>query len=102
MKVKSQTHQTQMYEGAPWCLGRYDSFMINKPQLITLLGHDYVIWKDESGNLNALDNICPHAGANLAKGGYILDFKGKSCLACPYHGNNFFFEQSNFWLLSRI
>ncbi len=48
----------------------------DKPQLITLLGHDYVIWKDEEGQLNALDNICPHAGANLAKGGYILDFKG--------------------------
>ena len=39
------------------------------------------------GNLNALDNICPHAGANLAKGGYILDFQGNNCLACPYHGN---------------
>jgi phenylpropionate dioxygenase-like ring-hydroxylating dioxygenase large terminal subunit len=84
MKVESKT---QMYQGAPWCLGRYDSFEINKPQLITLLGHDYVIWKDKEGNLNALDNICPHAGANLAKGGYILDFQGKSCLACPYHGN---------------
>lgn len=76
-----------MYEGAPWCLGRYDSWKINEPQLITLLGHDYVIWKDEVGNLNALDNICPHAGANLAKGGYIVDFQGKNCLACPYHGN---------------
>ncbi|MEM9924702.1 MAG: Rieske 2Fe-2S domain-containing protein [Cyanobacteria bacterium P01_D01_bin.50] len=84
MKVENQT---QMYKGAPWCLGRYDSFKTNKPQLITLLDHDYVIWKDKEGNLNALDNICPHAGANLAKGGRILDFKGKSCLACPYHGN---------------
>ena len=88
MKVETKPQTpTQMYEGAPWCLGRYDSFTINQPQLITLLGHDYVIWKDESGNLNALDNICPHAGANLAKGGYILDFQGRSCLACPYHGN---------------
>ncbi len=77
----------KMYEGAPWCLGRYDSFEVNQPQLITLLNHDYVIWKDEDGVLNALDNICPHAGANLAQGGYIVDFQGKSCLACPYHGN---------------
>lgn len=84
MKVASKT---QMYEGAPWCLGRYESFEINQPQLITLLGHDYVIWKDKAGNLQALDNICPHAGANLAEGGYILDFEGKDCLACPYHGN---------------
>lgn len=79
--------KTQMYEGAPWCLGRYSSFEVNQPKLITLLGHDYVIWQDESGNLNALDNICPHAGANLAKGGYVVDFQGKNCLACPYHGN---------------
>ena len=77
----------QMYEGAPWCIGRYDSFEVDRPKLITLLGHDYVIWRDKSGNLNAIDNICPHAGANLAKGGYIVDFQGKDCLACPYHGN---------------
>ncbi len=80
-------NKTQMYEGSPWCLGRYESFAIDKPLLITLLDRDYVIWKDKAGNLNALDNICPHAGANLAKGGHIVDFKGKSCLACPYHGN---------------
>lgn len=77
----------QMYEGAPWCLGRYDSFEIDKPRLIKLLGHDYVIWKDKTGKLNAIDNICPHAGANLAKGGYVVEFEGKACLACPYHGN---------------
>jgi phenylpropionate dioxygenase-like ring-hydroxylating dioxygenase large terminal subunit len=79
--------RNQMYEGAPWCLGRVDSFEIDRPKLITLLGHDYAIWQDESGNLNAIDNICPHAGANLAQGGYIVDFQGKKCLACPYHGN---------------
>ena len=79
--------QTQTYTGMPWCLGRYDSFEIGKPQLITLLEHDYVIWRDRSGNLNAIDNVCPHAGANLAQGGYITDFQGKDCLACPYHGN---------------
>jgi len=77
----------QMYEGAPWCLGRYESFEVDQPKLIKLLGHDYVIWRDKSGKLNAIDNICPHAGANLAKGGYIVDFQGKDCLACPYHGN---------------
>lgn len=84
--MKMET-KTQMYEGAPWCLGRYESFEINRPQLITLLNRDYVIWKDKLGNLNALDNICPHAGANLAKGGSIIDFNGQSCLACPYHGH---------------
>ena len=84
MKIENQT---QMYQGSPWCLGRYESFEINKPKLITLLNHDYVIWKDKQGNLNALDNICPHAGANLAKGGHIVEFEHKSCLACPYHGN---------------
>lgn len=82
----SQT-KTLMYEGAPWCIGREESFKINQPKLITLLGHDYAIWRDESGKLNAIDNVCPHAGASLAQGGYIADFEGKNCLACPYHGN---------------
>ena len=81
-----KTAQTEIYQGAPWYLGRYDSFEINKPQLITLLNRDYVIWKDKSGNLNAIDNICPHAGANLAQGD-VVSFQGKDCLACPYHGN---------------
>ena len=76
-----------MYTGAPWCLGRYASFEVDKPKLITLLNHDYVIWRDKAGKLNALDNVCPHAGASLAQGGYIVNFKGKDCLACPYHGN---------------
>ena len=76
-----------MYEGAPWCLGRYGSFEVDKPKLITLLNHDYAIWRDKSGKLNAIDNICPHAGASLAQGGYIVNFQGKDCLACPYHGN---------------
>ena len=76
-----------MYEGAPWCIGRVNSFEVNQPKLITLLDHDYVVWKDETGKLNAIDNICPHAGASLAQGGYMVDFEGKNCLACPYHGN---------------
>ena len=50
MKIENQI---QMYEGSPWCLGRYESFEINKTRLITLLNHDYVIWKDKQGNLNA-------------------------------------------------
>ena len=79
--------KTKMYVGAPWCLGRYESFEIDRPKLITLLNHDYVIWRDKAGKLNAIDNICPHAGASLAQGGYIVDFEGKDCLACPYHGN---------------
>ncbi|MEL6930998.1 MAG: Rieske 2Fe-2S domain-containing protein [Cyanobacteria bacterium J06600_6] len=90
MEVKTQNqdqNQNQMYEGAPWCLGRYASFEVDKPRLITLMNHDYVIWRDKAGQLNAIDNICPHAGASLAQGGYIADFQGKDCLACPYHGN---------------
>ena len=83
MKVET----TKVYEGAPWSLGRDIDFKVNQPRLITLLGHDYVIWKDKLGNFNAIDNICPHAGANLAKGGYVVDVAGKSCLACPYHGH---------------
>ena len=79
--------QNKMYEGAPWCIGRYASFEVDKPRLITLSNHDYVVWRDKTGKLNAIDNICPHAGANLAKGGYIVQFEGKDCLACPYHGN---------------
>jgi phenylpropionate dioxygenase-like ring-hydroxylating dioxygenase large terminal subunit len=36
---------------------------VNKPKLFTICGQDYVLWKNEKGEVSALDNICPHFGA---------------------------------------
>lgn len=43
---------------------------------------DLVLFRTETGALNALDAHCHHLGAHLGHGGIV---KGKS-IACPYHG----------------
>jgi phenylpropionate dioxygenase-like ring-hydroxylating dioxygenase large terminal subunit len=93
--TKMITEDLKMYEGSPWCLGSIAGFEVDKPHKITLLGIDYVIWKDVDNIIHALDNICPHFGASLGDGGQIhktsdyCDDKSlpMSCLWCPYHGH---------------
>ena len=48
---------------------------------VKLMGQDYVLFRDESGQLGMLDRDCPHRGADLAFGR--LEDGG---LRCPFHG----------------
>uniref|UniRef100_A0A6U4DAF0 Rieske domain-containing protein n=1 Tax=Phaeomonas parva TaxID=124430 RepID=A0A6U4DAF0_9STRA len=53
-----------------------------KTKLIEIDGIPIVVWRDQSGRLSALSDVCIHRGASLAKG-----WVSKSgCVACPYHG----------------
>jgi phthalate 4,5-dioxygenase oxygenase subunit len=61
---------------------------------VKLMGQDFVLFRDESGQLGMLDRDCPHRGADLAFGrlenggircafhGWLFDAKGK-CLETP-------------------
>lgn len=46
-----------------------------------VLGHDLVLFRDESGSLGLVDRDCPHRGADLSFGR--LEDGG---LRCPFHG----------------
>lgn len=48
---------------------------------VKLMGQDFVLFRDESGQLGMLDRDCPHRGADLAFGR--LEDGG---LRCPFHG----------------
>lgn len=48
---------------------------------VRLMGQDFVLFRDEKGNLGMLDRDCPHRGADLALGR--LEDGG---LRCPFHG----------------
>ena len=56
----------------------------NKPQAVTLLGRDLVLYRQQSGEAVALDARCPHRGASLAKGTVKA-----GCVRCPFHGWQF-------------
>lgn len=48
---------------------------------VRLMGQDFVLFRDEQGQLGMLDRDCPHRGADLAYGR--LENGG---LRCPFHG----------------
>jgi phenylpropionate dioxygenase-like ring-hydroxylating dioxygenase large terminal subunit len=48
---------------------------------ITRLSEKIVLWRDEKGNLSALEDRCPHRGARLSLGWNLGDN-----IACWYHG----------------
>jgi nitrite reductase/ring-hydroxylating ferredoxin subunit len=55
-----------------------------KPFRLKFMGRQFVLWRDNNGSINALDDRCPHVGASLS-GGRIVD----SNVVCPYHGLRF-------------
>lgn len=56
-------------------------FVKNDPISIRRLGYKIAVWRDQNGQVHALEDHCPHRGAPLSLGVNLGDR-----LACPYHG----------------
>jgi phenylpropionate dioxygenase-like ring-hydroxylating dioxygenase large terminal subunit len=56
----------------------------DKPVKVTMLGQDFVLFRDSGGRARCLANTCTHRGGSLAGG----KIKG-DCVECPYHGWQF-------------
>ena len=54
------------------------------PVKTRMLGHDFVLFRDESGVAHCLSNTCVHRGGSLSQGKVL-----GNCLQCPYHGWQF-------------
>ena len=78
-----------MLQGSPWLLAHKSMLETNKPRKISLYGNDYVMWKDAQGNINAIENICPHMGAMLSAGWCAAKSDGTSRVVCPFHALEF-------------
>jgi phenylpropionate dioxygenase-like ring-hydroxylating dioxygenase large terminal subunit len=52
-----------------------------KPLGIVRLGQRIALWRDNAGQVQAVEDFCPHRGAALSKG-VVVD----EGLACKYHG----------------
>ena len=56
----------------------------DKPKRVKLLGFDFVLFRDETGTINCLSDVCVHRGASLGEGQVL-----NGCVECPYHGWQF-------------
>jgi len=45
-------------------------------------GEEFVVFRDASGSLQAIDAYCGHMGAHLGWGGRVVG----DCITCPFHG----------------
>ncbi len=54
------------------------------PVHVRVLGQDFVLFRNQSGEAHCLSNVCVHRGGSLAHG----KVKG-DCVECPYHGWQF-------------
>jgi phenylpropionate dioxygenase-like ring-hydroxylating dioxygenase large terminal subunit len=52
-----------------------------KAHAVKALGRNLVLWRDEAGTLNCLEDYCPHRGARLSRG----EISGDN-ISCRYHG----------------
>ena len=56
-----------------------------RPLKVRMLGRDFVLFRDHTGQASCLSNVCPHRGASLADG----RCRDDGTIACPYHGWRF-------------
>ncbi len=55
-----------------------------KPQSVKICGHEMVLFRDSTGKVASLDDMCAHRRMRLSKGKVIGDQ-----IQCPYHGWTF-------------
>jgi phenylpropionate dioxygenase-like ring-hydroxylating dioxygenase large terminal subunit len=55
------------------------------PVGVEMLSEKIVLFRDDSGKVVAINDVCPHRGAPLHEG-WVSNVDGRSCVVCPYHG----------------
>ena len=64
-----------------WYVAQQSRNVTDKPVFVRLLGQDLVLFRDESGQVACLSDICVHRGASLSQG-RVVD----GTVECPFHG----------------
>ena len=67
-----------------WYAAELSDNVTDEPVAARMLGQDLVLFRDTSGAVHCLSNVCAHRGAALADGKV-----RKDCVECPYHGWQF-------------
>ena len=68
-----------------WYVAEWSNKVKDKPVRARLLGQNFVLFRDRSGKVNCLSDVCIHRGGALSNG-WTTE---RDCVACPYHGWEF-------------
>jgi phenylpropionate dioxygenase-like ring-hydroxylating dioxygenase large terminal subunit len=64
-----------------WYIAAEANDLKDQPLGVRLLGFDYALFRDGTGGIACLANVCCHRGGSISHG-VVTD----GCVACPYHG----------------
>jgi phenylpropionate dioxygenase-like ring-hydroxylating dioxygenase large terminal subunit len=64
-----------------WYGVEHSQAVTQKPQVISLMGNEIVLYRNQQNSIVALDNRCAHRGTALNNG-----WVEENCIHCPYHG----------------
>ena len=67
-----------------WYVAEDVANITDKPRRVKLLGFDFTLFRDGTGKINCLSDVCIHRGASLGAGQLL-----NGCVECPYHGWQF-------------
>lgn len=67
-----------------WYVAEWSHVVKDKPVKAKLLGRNFVLFRDQSGEVQCLSDVCLHRGGSLS-GGWTKD----NTVVCPYHGWRF-------------
>lgn len=67
-----------------WYPAEEAASVTDKPLKVRMLGLDFVLWRDRTGQVRCVHNTCTHRGGSLGDGKVVGD-----CIQCPYHGWKF-------------
>eukprot|EP00210_Caulerpa_lentillifera_P001834 g1764.t1 len=88
--ILSETRENHMDEKFSWfknwwAVQLVDNLKTDRPNKVTLLGKDFIVWKGHGGDWIAMDDQCPHRMAPLSEGRIEKDGN----LLCSYHAWRF-------------
>ncbi len=64
-----------------WYVAEDSANITDKPVQARMLGQNFVLFRDQSGKVSCLSDVCVHRGASLSQGMIV-----NGCVECPYHG----------------
>eukprot|EP00210_Caulerpa_lentillifera_P009418 g8979.t1 len=68
-----------------WYAAALSEKVTEEPLGVEILSMKVVLFRDESGKVHCLKDVCPHRSAPLSKGWMSMK-NGEKCIVCPYHG----------------